>query len=513
MNPQLLETYKRIVADPWEFLRLCVVTIDQVDKVNPIKAFPAHLKYLELYTRVWQRSSKIVVPKSRRMFMSWVNIALHLWDTMFHEARLNAIVSKKEDDANELIDRAFLIYQNIPENVIPREVLPKAVKTFNNLQFPEIKSALQGFPQGADQLRQYTFSSIFADEMAFWEHAQKMYASSYPTLEGGGRFTGVSSPGPGFFKRLVFDQLDTGDDDVIIPPNRHYPMKGVEVWENPKNKFTVFQLHYSANPAKRDAGYRENIKSSMPIRQYNQEYELIWDSFEGKPVYADWNEQIHCGDNLGPELGLPLLRGWDFGLTPACVIGQLQGNQLVILKEYIGNRGIDIFSRQVLERCAIDFPGWQDQGKDWMNFVDPAGFKRSETDESKCVQIMYQNGVRKIYPGAMFWEPRLAAVNKYLTSMTSDGPSFQIDRNNCPVLVRGFNGGYRYADRRENIESDRERPLKDEHSHPHDALQYLASCVSPQKRGMLGAYVPTPKYAWSKGQGGLVIPKLLNGGS
>jgi len=512
MNPQLLETYKKVVNDPWEFLRLCVITIDQVDKENPIKPFPAHLKYLKLYTRIWQRSPKLVVPKSRRMFMSWINIALHLWDTMFHEGRFNAIVSKKEDDANELIDRAHLIYQNIPENVIPRDVLPKAEKTFNKLQFPEIRSTLQGFPQGADQLRQFTFSSIFADEMAFWEHAQKMYSASYPTLEGGGRFTGVSSPAPGFFKRLVFDQLDF-DEDVAIPPKRHFPMKGVEVWQNSKNKFTVFQLHYSADPKKRDNEYRENIKSSMPIRQYRQEYELIWDSFEGKPVYADWNENIHCNDDLSAELGLPLFRGWDFGLTPACIVGQLQGNQLVILKEYIGNRGIDIFSRQVLTHCAIDFPGWHDQQTDWLDFVDPAGMKRSETDESKCVQMMYKNGIRGIRPGAVFWEPRLAAVNKFLTTMTSDGPSFQIDREKCPILVRGFNGGYRYAERREGIESNRERPLKDEHSHPHDALQYMASCISPQKRGMLGRYVPTPKYSWSEKRHGLIIPKHLDGGS
>ncbi len=44
--------------------------------------------------------------------------------------------------------------------------------------------------------------------MAFWKDAQKMYAGAYPTLEGGGRFTAISSAGPGFFKRLVHDTLD-----------------------------------------------------------------------------------------------------------------------------------------------------------------------------------------------------------------------------------------------------------------------------------------------------------------
>jgi len=50
--------------------------------------------------------------------------------------------------------------------------------------------------------------------MAFWSDAEKMYSASIPTLEGGGKLTGVSSPAPGFFKRLVFDTLDSEVDSV-----------------------------------------------------------------------------------------------------------------------------------------------------------------------------------------------------------------------------------------------------------------------------------------------------------
>jgi len=148
--------------------------------------------------------------------MSWANIALYLWDTMFHVGRYNAFVSRKEESADELVKRAEFIYDNIPESVIPKDLLPRKESKFCHLAFPEIESRIQGFPQGADQLRQFTFSGILGDEMAFWSDAQKMYAASIPTLEGGGRFTGVSSPAPGFFKALVFDKLElyTGGDTV-----------------------------------------------------------------------------------------------------------------------------------------------------------------------------------------------------------------------------------------------------------------------------------------------------------
>lgn len=206
-----LENLRRIKADPIEFLKI-VRTLDPADKKVPIKPFPVHLEYLRIYARLWEKFPKILVPKSRRMKMSWVNIALYTWDAAFHIGRHDAFVSKKEDDSDDLVSKAAFIMENLDYTKIPKELVPKWEKTFNSLVFPEIKSKIEGYPSGADQLRQYTFSGIFADEMAFWEDAEKMYSAAVPTLEGGGRFTGVSSPAPGFFKRLVFDELELANE-------------------------------------------------------------------------------------------------------------------------------------------------------------------------------------------------------------------------------------------------------------------------------------------------------------
>lgn len=203
----ILKRLHLIRNDPWEFLKI-VRTHDPIDKKTPIKPFPIHLDYLKFYVRLWQREPMILIPKSRRMKMSWVNIALYTWDTAFHGGRHNAFVSKKEEDSDELVEKAYFIVNNIDEKLLPKDLIPKADKIFNLLTFPEIKSKIEGFPSGADQLRQFTLSGIMADELAFWDNAEKMYSASFPTLEGGGRFTGISSPGPGFFKRLVFDELD-----------------------------------------------------------------------------------------------------------------------------------------------------------------------------------------------------------------------------------------------------------------------------------------------------------------
>lgn len=205
----LLQRFEAIRSDPWEFLP-SVRTLDQVDKINPVKQFPVYLDYIRLYVRVWQKYPLIAIPKSRRMKMSWTNIALYTWDTMFFIGRFNAFVSKKEEDSDELVRRVKFILENLDNSGLPRELVPTWEYTYNKIRFPELNSMIQGFPSGADQLRQYTFSGMLWDELAFWDNAKKAYAASFPTLEGGGRATFISSPGPGFFKDLVFDALDEG---------------------------------------------------------------------------------------------------------------------------------------------------------------------------------------------------------------------------------------------------------------------------------------------------------------
>lgn len=212
-DSDVLERYRVLRNDPWEFLK-CVRTLDQVDRSTPIKAFPVDLEYLHLFSRIWLKERLVLVPKSRRMKFSWTCIALYTWDTMFHIGRHQAFVSKKEEDSDELVKRAHFIMENLDTEKFPKELIPKYEYVQNKLRFPELNSIIQGFPSGANQLRQYTFSGILADEMAFWEDAALMYANSYPTIEGGGRFTGISSVAPGFFQKLVFDRLEQKEEDL-----------------------------------------------------------------------------------------------------------------------------------------------------------------------------------------------------------------------------------------------------------------------------------------------------------
>lgn len=499
----LEEKYELYSTDPWAFLCNCVYTKNQVAQGDAVQKFPGDWEYLELYTRMWQKHKRIAVPKSRRMTMSWTNIGLHLWAAMFKSTQDFAFVSKKEDDSAELVRRAEFIYDHIPESEIPRELLPRK-KTYAKppaLIFPDIDSKIQGFPMGADQLRQFTFTGILGDECAFWDDAQKFYTAASPTLEGGGRMTLISSRSPGFFQRIVYDQLDSSDAiDETITPKQHYPFgdDSVIIWKNPKNKFVVIDIHYTANKHKREPGFKESVRASMPIKDFMVEYERNWNSFSGKPVYEDYNKSIHCSRSpQETHMGLPLLIGWDFGLTPAAIVCQLREGRLHILKEYVAEHsGIKKFCPLVMADLRVRYPSWADSKRDFRHYIDPAGLAASQTDEKTCAGTMYECGLRSIYPGGIDFEGRKQAVEHFLMLNTREGAGLELYPPDCPQLEKGFSGGYQYPEKYIDIEPDSAKPIKNQFSHPHDALQYVAGGALGLKNRKPQREIPIPHYAF-----------------
>ncbi len=499
---EVIERWNYYKANPWAFLLDCVFSLDQVAKGEPIKLLPDR-EYGALYAKLWQKYPLLAVPKSRRMTMSWYTIALYLHDTIFFDGRFNAFVSKKEDDANELVLRAKFIFDHIPEDKIPRALLPEYRDKFCLLEFPSINSKIQGFPQGADQLRQFTFSGIFGDESAFWDNAQKFYAASFPTIDGGGRMTLVSSPAPGFFKKLCFDAMDAQGDVQVedYPPEAITPMQGMRLWHNKKNRFNILELHYTADPLKRSPEYRESIKNSMPIMEYLREYELHWDTFEGFPVFPEFTKLHVLHEQPTPVPGLPMLIGFDFGLTPAAIIAQLQEDQLVVFEELVEvNMGATRFYEKVANHIRLFYPAFSDLRKNWLCFIDPAGLQRSQTDESTCAQSLCGPDGRGFVPrpGPLAWEDRRKAVLGFLTKLTIHGPALQLYGRACPTLLKGFEGGYRFSEKAAEIEPGKLRPVKDSFSHPHDAFQYLCGGIRDET-AQLRRSPPRPFYSITSG--------------
>lgn len=491
-----LEKYIYYKENRWAFVTECCYSKDEIDPNNPIKLLP-NKEYLRLYCKIWETAPLLAIPKTRRMTFSWTTIALYVHDFIFKPVRSFAFVSKKEDDANELVLRAKFFLDHIPEDKIARQLIPAYHYTFNNLRCPEMDSKIQGFPQGADQLRQFTFSGVFGDESAFWDNAEEFYSATFPTIDGGGRMTLVSSVAPGFFKRLCFDALDVkGDINVAeYTPNYKVPMQGVRLWMNPKNKFVVLEIHYTSDPTKRDTSYKDSIKASMPLQQYLREYELHWDTYSGHAVYPEFSDIHIINEEPKPSSGLPLLISFDFGLTPAATVAQLEGRTITFFKEFTAvNMGAERFVPMVASQLRLLFPTHSDFKKNWKCWVDPSGFNRNDNDERKTALTVAASGFNPM-PGPITWEGRRKSVADFLGGLDKGKPTFQIYEKGCPVSVKGFKGGYHYPEKNVDIAPDKLRPVKNMASHPHDTIQYTCSGVKSIVMQLEGSGIPTPSYS------------------
>lgn len=200
------EQIARYKAHPWPFLIEQVLTEDPHDKAGMIKPFP-QLAYLERLVNVWFVERRLLVPKSRRMLVSWTFIALHVWLLLFHEREYIYFAARKEgrdesEGSLELVKRAKFVINNL-RSFKP----PTTEQKRGRIICTETHSEIVAVAQGEHQMRQLTATAIFADEFAFWEHARETYTAARPTIEGTGRFTGVSSAHPGFFKDLIYDEV------------------------------------------------------------------------------------------------------------------------------------------------------------------------------------------------------------------------------------------------------------------------------------------------------------------
>jgi hypothetical protein len=222
-------TAARYAADVWTWVVDCVTTVDELDPSTPIKPFPTQvcpdhaqyaggaavtacptctrpmspLAYLRDLARQWQSSAPplLLIPKARRMRLTWLMVACHVW-LACHRPHANVFfVSSKEDKSAELIERARGILARLPalggggQVIVPR-ASPPSLRLENG-------ALLMGVAEGADQLRQYTATAILADEFGTWNWPRAAYTAMRPTIDGGGRLTLLSSAWPGTWGDMI----------------------------------------------------------------------------------------------------------------------------------------------------------------------------------------------------------------------------------------------------------------------------------------------------------------------
>ena len=510
-NPTPLQTKlmampldKRLIAlqDPCIFIASCIYTRDEVNVNEPVRLAPmtpgrsGYKPYLAPIIKVWQQEPLFVCDKSRRMWASYLFLALHLHQAFTNTDRRIAIVSKKFEDACAHLENMVRMYENIPEEIYPKAARPTLKKREGLLNFEDIESLVHAIASGPDQMRQYGFSSIFLDEFCFWENQEATYGATLPTIQNGGKLTiatthSMVDTGVEPFYRLLVDDRSSAIPAGVKPKAinefaRFMPddSTGLNFRRNPGNQLVIADLDFTADPEKRDPEWIARNKATMPPKQWSIEMERSWETYAGKAVFEGaFHKQLHVAPQvIEANPNYPIYRGWDFGGNQSCVITQIIGRRLVVLDE-LPNGGTNTrsFAPTVIAYCN------QQYGDNMIYFdvIDPAGMwdtQRGETNASNAA-VMRDLGLRPIPGRTNDPRKRIADVFELLMRLGDDGRPDLVLNPHCDMLIKGFEGGYHYPEKPSQSRKA-DRPVKNLYSHIMDSLQYV--CGRLKAHGAVG---------------------------
>jgi hypothetical protein len=193
-----------------------------------------------------------------------------------------------------------------------------------------------------------------------------------------------------------------------------------------------------------------------------------------KRVYYCYNDNIHSSDTVTIDNRSSLIIGIDLGtVAPSILIGQMQGAQATIIKEFCGE------FTTIRAMCQDAVIPWLHENCQGMR-IEIAQYDPADTmNGSEQLREFFGSAVGPAMTNSV--QMRIDAVTKRLMGITAKGqPKIVISRQGCPQLRKGFNGKYYYR-RVQVIGEDRytEEPHK---IHPfsdvHDALQYICLYVN-----------------------------------
>jgi len=188
--------------DPVFWLSNYVKTVKEHRKDDEEAVQPFPMKpYIAPIVEEWLQSSILHIVKSRQMSMSWLSLAMLLWESQFNDYCLNVIINKALEDSINGVERVKMMYNSQPawlKHLCPTDRkmrdMPREYLTF------ACGSKILALPQGADKIRGLVPKTALMDEASFQDECESTYGACVPCSK---RIVCVSSAGPGFFQRLV----------------------------------------------------------------------------------------------------------------------------------------------------------------------------------------------------------------------------------------------------------------------------------------------------------------------
>lgn len=222
----------------------------------------------------------------------------------------------------------------------------------------------------------------------------------------------------------------------------------------------------------------------------------------GKPVYKDYDDAHHlASEPIKPLRGIPVIIGVDQGLTPSAVFTQQAPDGTVLVFDEITTSDCSLreFCMEHLwPRITTKYP-WI--FKDFKLVCDPATVQRSMNDAKAGTDILKECGFPVKLARTNVPMERREAVSYFLRMRNR----FKLGPE-CHMLRKGFISEYKYDEvHGAGGNYHKDKPAKNEYSHPHDALQYaMLEYMHQVKRSRIGRdkLTAVPKHRIASSVGG-----------
>jgi hypothetical protein len=183
--------------DSWRWACQQVMTLDESseDESMRIRRFPKHLDYVRDLLLILRNEQLVLVPKSRRMFVTW-GVCTHLThSTRYTDLSANFILSETEQKSAFCVDKRCHFIEThlrLPEFRQPMDTLRTKTGLIGRMTYPN-GSYIWGISSTGDALRAYTATKVFVDEIEFIEQQVSVVRSLLPLIENGAQGILVSS--------------------------------------------------------------------------------------------------------------------------------------------------------------------------------------------------------------------------------------------------------------------------------------------------------------------------------
>lgn len=526
------------------FLAKCVWTVDESRAGKAVQFPTGQGRDGKHWLPIWEELEEqyltqelVMLEKSRRVLASWFTCAFDIWlcaggmdprwvnengqrvlmESDTHRS-VSLITQRAEGQAGSewfLEERIKFILEQFEINGC-REFwpdFPTWTHRADRIQFSN-GSTIHALPQGPEKARGPGITFGHVEEFAFWEQAEPTISNLQMTCVGGGHLVAITTANHGTFAHRVRDdkiarEQGKGEFQEEAKAYNLRPSRlGRKLQLRPRmtsDGWVILRLHYSIIP---DYNLREAKRGKSEMK-WKMEGEIDWSASNAKLVFPEFGE-IHISESpIEWDPYLPIVLGWDFGQTPACVLGQVAASgQLRVIKAFVGApdvaTGFYQFACDVHDYLLEEIARPNRMRVDELHlhhYGDPAGRApqlltrgvSSHGIEAKSFFEVLENGEEylagfdehgnaikgrrpgfgwRVEAGAVDNVTRQESVRNRLTVLVDKKPALVVS-NDCEIIITAFQSGYRFRERNDGTFDD--VPEKNWHSHPSDALQYICT--------------------------------------